>query len=222
MNTDLNQLASKHVTHLGAAIAVNRWLVSVIAVLVVVVLAQAVLNLRTAGMVENFRPLVVGLDAKGRPVATSYDDAMWKADAEAVRVYLANFVELHYRLVRRTMANDRANAMLFLEPAVSRAEESREATDDSLARFQNDMTLDEVEVSVKNVALDDFSAEPYRATIDFEKVFLVSGQGRERRRESWTAKVHFGLLDETPNWMLRVNLPGVLITKLDVFQAFTP
>jgi hypothetical protein len=57
---------------------------------------------------------------------------------------------------------------------------------------------DEVEIRVKNVTLDELKTPPYKATVDFEKVYYGQGGRQERKRETFVAQVNFVLRDQIP------------------------
>jgi type IV secretory pathway component VirB8 len=79
---------------------------------------------------------------------------------------------------------------------------------------------DEVEVQVRNVTLDELKASPYRATVDFDKVYYAPGSRQEHKRETFVAQVIFVLRDQIPNAMVLVNPLGLTITYFRVDQAF--
>ena len=79
---------------------------------------------------------------------------------------------------------------------------------------------DEIEVQVRNVTLDELSTPPYRATVDFEKVYYAPGSRQEKKRETFVAQVTFVLRDQIPNAMVLVNPLGLTITYFREDQAF--
>ena len=69
-----------------------------------------------------------------------------------------------------------------------------------------------MDIEIKAVVLEDLRQSPYRAHIEFEKVFRSPGDQQEQRRERWTANVVYGFRDEVPNAMLLTNPLGLVIS----------
>ena len=61
---------------------------------------------------------------------------------------------------------------------------------------------------------------PYKATVNFEKIYYGAGGRQEHKRETFVAQVDFVLRDQIPNAMVLVNPLGVTITYVRVDQAF--
>ena len=81
-------------------------------------------------------------------------------------------------------------------------------------------TADETEIEVRNVTLDDLKAPPYKAVVEFDKVFIGSGNRQERSRETHVAQITFVLRSQIPNAVIPVNPLGLTITYFRVDQAF--
>jgi type IV secretory pathway component VirB8 len=64
------------------------------------------------------------------------------------------------------------------------------------------------------------TAQPYKASINFQQVFYRPGVRTERARETYIAQVHFTLQDRVPNEFVRVNPLGLQVTYFRVDQAF--
>ena len=79
---------------------------------------------------------------------------------------------------------------------------------------------DEVDINVRNVAIEDLRAAPYKAALDFEKVYRTANDHREVRRERFVAHFLFSVLDKVPNNFVPVNPLGLVITYFREDQAF--
>ena len=90
----------------------------------------------------------------------------------------------------------------------------------TLDNFLLDPSAPNIDIQIRAVVLDDIRKAPYRAHIEFEKVFNSPGDQQEQRRERWTANVVYGLRDEVPNRMLLTNPLGVEISYVHEDQAF--
>jgi type IV secretion system protein VirB5 len=70
------------------------------------------------------------------------------------------------------------------------------------------------------VAIQDLRASPYKATVDFEKVFLTPQDHAELRRERYTASFVFALQEHVSNTLIPYNPLGITITYFHEDQAF--
>jgi len=79
---------------------------------------------------------------------------------------------------------------------------------------------EEIEVKVNNVSIEDLRSSPYRATVDFEKIYHSPAAHEEARREKYVANIVFVKKDRVPNEMIPVNPLGLTITYFREDQAF--
>ncbi len=78
----------------------------------------------------------------------------------------------------------------------------------------------EIEIHVKNVSIEDLRSPPYRATVDFEKIYSSPANHMETRREKYVGNFVFVVKDRVPNAMIPVNPLGLTITYFREDQAF--
>jgi type IV secretion system protein VirB5 len=90
----------------------------------------------------------------------------------------------------------------------------------TLDSFLLDPSQPNVDIEIKAVVLEDTRQAPYRARVEFEKVFRSIGDQQEQRRERWTANIVYGFRDEIPNQMLLSNPLGLVISYCREDQAF--
>jgi type IV secretory pathway component VirB8 len=79
---------------------------------------------------------------------------------------------------------------------------------------------EEIDIQVKNVALEDLRKAPYKATVDFEKVYYATADHAEIRREKYVASFVFTVREHIPNSLIPVNPLGLTITYFREDQAF--
>ena len=77
---------------------------------------------------------------------------------------------------------------------------------------------EEIDVQVNNVSIEDLRTPPYKATVDFERIYRSLGQ--ETKREKYVANLVFVVKDKVPNAMIPVNPLGLTITYFREDQAF--
>ena len=79
---------------------------------------------------------------------------------------------------------------------------------------------EEVEINVTRVAIQELRTTPYKATVDFEKVYLTPQDRVEVRRERFTASFVFVLQKHVSNALIPFNPLGITITYFHDDQAF--
>ena len=80
-------------------------------------------------------------------------------------------------------------------------------------------SAEEIDIEVTNVSIEDLRKPPYKATVDFEKVYYAANH-TEIRREKYVAHVVFTVRERVPNSMIPVNPLGLTITYFREDQAF--
>jgi type IV secretion system protein VirB5 len=129
------------------------------------------------------------------------------------------FVQEHYGRMRATLKENYARSLYFLDgrlaDAVIEANKKSKAIETFLAGQDA-----EIEIRIDNVAIEDLRKPPYRATVDFEKVFSNPADHQEMRREKYIANFVFIVKDQVPNAMIPVNPLGLTITYFREDQAF--
>jgi type IV secretion system protein VirB5 len=78
---------------------------------------------------------------------------------------------------------------------------------------------DDMDVVVSNVVIEDLRNEPYRARVEFTKLFSNTA-GAEIRRENWAAEFVFRINPDVPNALIVHNPLGLAITYFREDQAF--
>lgn len=211
----------QYVELFGSALVLNTYLKIALLSVSLVALGLLVLNFRTVKKYESFRPLVIRIDDVGRAQAVQYDDLTYKPQGQApeLKYFLTQFVTRHFGRIRSTVQHEYAESLFFLDAALTDATIAQHERDHAIENFVAG-TDDEIEIVVRNVTLDDLKAPPYRASVDFDKVYYGVGSRQERRRETFVAQLTFVLRDQIPNAMVPVNPLGLAITYFRVDQAF--
>jgi len=211
----------QYVELFGSALVMNTYLKIALLGLSVVAVGLLVLNFRTIKKYESLKPLVIRIDDIGRAQAVQYDTLTYQPQGQApeLKYFLTQFVTQHFARMRATVKERYAHSLYFLDAALA---------DATIAQNQRALTIenflagngDEIEVEVKNVTLDELKAAPYKATVDFEKVYYGQGGRQEKKRETFVAQITFVLRDQIPNALVLVNPLGLTITYFRVDQAF--
>lgn len=197
----------------------NRWLRLALGASTAVILMMSVAGWKLSQSYANIKPIVVRVNASGDAVTAPYTSLEYQPREPEVRHFLMRFVQDHYSRVRATARDAFQRKLFFLGSNLARAtmdEESRTKTFQSFLSGNDD----EVDVFVTNVAIEDLRQAPYKATVDFDKVFRAAGDGRELKRQKYTAHFVFTILDKIPNNFISVNPLGMVITYFREDEAF--
>ena len=201
-------------------VVTNTYLKVTILVLTVVALALLALLYRAQTAALRLKPLVISVNDIGRGQVMNYDDFA-KVPVERVsKYYLARWVELYYGRNHATLHRDFSESLDFFSNQLQSATLAEVNKAKTLDTFLLDPSAPNVDIEIKAVVLEDTRQAPYRARVEFEKVFRSLGDQQEQRRELWTANVVYGFRDEVPNAMLLTNPLGLVISYVHEDQAF--
>ena len=211
--------ARKYVEQHAVLLVANRHLriallcVALVAVGLLAITAKAVQALRTV------KPLVIRINEVGRAEAVTYDSTTYQPHDAEVKYFLSQFVTKHYGRMRATVRDSFARSLYFLDGRLA---------DSTIQTYKKDKTIesflagdgDEIDIDVKNVTIEDLRQSPFKATVDFEKVYYSSADRTEARREKYVASFVFIVRDRVPNAWIPVNPLGLTITYFREDQAF--
>jgi type IV secretory pathway TrbF-like protein len=210
----------RYVEQFGAVIVMNTYLKIALVSVSLVALALVYLDVRTNQALRAFRPLVIRVDEVGRAAAVSDAAAEYRPQAPELKYFLIQFVTDHYSLVRATVRESYARSLYFLDARLADAAIEADRKSKAIERFLAD-PREEIDVRVKNVTLEDLREPPYRATVDYEKIFYNPSAHLELRRESCVGHFVFVVQEHVPNGVIPVNPLGLTITYFREDQAFT-
>ena len=142
-----------------------------------------------------------------------------RGDAEA-KYFLSQFSTLYYRRNRYTIQNDFSKALYFLDGKLADGILDAYRKDDILRKFLTNSAAPEIDVDVKNVALDELQNPPYRAGVDFYLVYYSPSDHSELKRDLYTANFVFVFKTHVANELIPINPLGLTITYFREDQAF--
>jgi type IV secretory pathway component VirB8 len=201
-------------------VVTNTYLKVAILILSVVSLALLLLLYRAQTAASHLKPLVISITDAGRGQVMNYADFS-KVPVERVgKYYLARWTELYYGRNHATLQRDFSESLNFFSNDLQSATLTRVNKAKTLETFLLDPSAPNVDIEIKAVVLEDTRQAPYRAHVEFEKVFRSQGDQQEQSRERWTANVVYGFRDEVPNEMLLTNPLGLVISYVHEDQAF--
>ena len=155
----------------------------------------------------------------GQAEAVNYGSLEYHPQDAEIRYFLMQFVQLHYARQRATVRENYARSLYFLDGRLASAIIENDKKNKIIENFLVG-TGEEIEVNVDNVSIEDLRRSPYRATVDFEKVYYTPADHLELRREKYIANFVFVVKDHVSNTMIPVNPLGLTITYFREDQAF--
>ncbi|GGG99588.1 VirB8/TrbF family protein [Silvibacterium dinghuense] len=201
-------------------VVTNTYLKIALLVLSIVALALLALLWRAETAASRLKPLVIAVYDIGRGQVMNYADFS-KIPVERVsKYYLARWCELYYGRNHATLQRDFSQSLSFLSDPLQSATLAKVNQQKTLQNFLLDPGQLNVDIEIDAVVLEDTRQTPYRAQVEFQKVFRSPGDGQEQRRERWTANVIYSFRDQVPNNMLLVNPLGLVISYVHEDQAF--
>ena len=211
----------QYVELFGSALVMNTYLKIALLCVSIVAVGLITLNFWTVKKYEHLKPLVIRIDDIGRAQAVQYDSLTYRPQGQApeLKYFVTQFVTKHFARIRATVKERYAESLYFLDASLADATIALNQRSQTIETFLSGQG-DEIEVQVRNVTLDDLQAAPFKATIDFEKVYYAPGGRQEKKRETFVVQLTFVLRDQIPNAMVLVNPLGLTITYFRVDQAF--
>ncbi|HEY0758758.1 MAG TPA: VirB8/TrbF family protein [Acidisarcina sp.] len=219
-NYPVSDAGAKFLELYAEPVVTNTYLKIAILVLSAVALTLLALLYRAQTAALRLKPLVISVSDLGRGQVVDYADFS-KLPVERVgKYYLARWAELYYGRNHATLQRDFSESLNFFSNDLQSATLLHIAKAKTLEGFLLDPGAANVDIEIKAVVLEDTRQAPYRAHIEFDKVFHSVGDPQEQRRERWTANVVYGFREEVPNQMLLTNPLGLVISYLHEDQAF--
>lgn len=204
----------------GDPMVTNTYLKIALALLSMVCVALALIDLRTIRTFQNFRPLVIRIDDLGRAEAINYHNLEYQPQDAEAKYFLSQFCSLYYRRNRYTIQNDFLKALFFLDGKLANGILDAYRKDDIIRKFLTNMSAPEIDIDVKKVALEEMRNPPYRARVDFYMVFYSPADHSELKRDLYTANFVFVFKTSVPNELIPINPLGMTVTYFREDQAF--
>ena len=128
---------------------------------------------------QNFRPLVIRIDQLGRAEALSYANFEYKPQDAEAKYFLSQFCALYYRRNRYTMNDDFSKSLYFLDGKLASDIIDAYKKSGVIKSFLTDPSQPEIDIEVKNVALEGMQASPLQGPRGFRHGVLL-GSGPQR------------------------------------------
>jgi type IV secretion system protein VirB5 len=203
----------------GSLAVMNTYLKIAVLCLCAVVLALAWLDIKTYNAFHHLQPLVIRISEVGRAEAITYGSFEYQPQEAEIKYFLAQFVQSYYGRVHATFKEVYPRSLYFLDGRLADAIIEANKRSKAGETFLSGQT-DEVEIQVKNVAIEDLRKSPYKATVEFDKIVHNFSNHAEIRRQHFIASFVFVIRIPVPNALVPVNPLGLTITYFRDDQAF--
>src|SRR6202171_3562269 len=169
MNNDATFQNAKrlYLEQYGDPMVTNTYLKIALVLVSLVAIGLALVDLRTIRTFQNFRPLVIRLDDRGRAEAINYHNFEYKPQDAEAKYFLSQFCTLYYRRNRYTIQDDFAKSLYFLDGKLADGILDAYHKDDVIKKFITNTSVPEIDIDVKKVALENMQSPPYKAGVDF-------------------------------------------------------
>ena len=204
----------------GDPMVTNTYLKIALAMVSLVALGLALVDLKTIRTFQNFRPLVIRIDDLGRAEAINYHNLEYQPQDAEAKYFLSEFCALYYRRNRYTIQDDFSKSLYFLDGKLADGILDAHRKDDVIKKFITNTAAPEIDVDVKKVALEEMQNPPYRARVDFYMVYYSPADHSELKRDLYTANFVFVFKSQVPNELIPINPLGVTITYFREDEAF--
>jgi type IV secretory pathway TrbF-like protein len=204
----------------GDPMVTNTYLKIALAMVSLVALGLALVDLKTIRTFQNFRPLVIRIDDLGRAEAINYHNLEYQPQDAEAKYFLSEFCALYYRRNRYTIQDDFSKSLYFLDGKLADGILDAYRKDDVIKKFITNTAAPEIDVDVKKVALEEMQNPPYRARVDFYMVYYSPADHSELKRDLYTANFVFVFKSQVPNELIPINPLGVTITYFREDEAF--
>jgi type IV secretory pathway TrbF-like protein len=214
----IEHAARQEYEYYGSTLTTNTALKITVLILAVVIAVLAWALSRAASATAHVKPLIIRVNEVGRAEALAYQDFVYKPQAPEIRDFLTQFVIGYYSRNHKIVAQQYVNSLYFQDRALFSAIDARDRKSQWLPKFLTSAG-DDIDVAVNNVVIEDLQTQPYRARVEFTKIFSNSS-GLEIRRERWAAEFVFRINPDIPNELILHNPLGIAITYFREDQAF--
>ena len=214
----IEMAARQEYEYYGSTLTTNTALKFALLIALGVIALLGLDHVRMARIAANPQRIIVRINDVGRAEAVAYSDFAYHPQAQEIRYFLTQFVIGYYGRNHKTVREQYVNSLYFLDRQLFDVVDGQDRRSQWLPKFLTSSD-DDVNIAVNNVVIEDLAAEPYRARVEFTKVF-TNTTGTEIKRENWAAEFLFRFNPSVPNSLVPHNPLGLAITYFRQDQAF--
>lgn len=215
---DFEAAKQQYVELYGSVAVMNTYLKIAVLCLCLVSVGLVALDLKTYAAFHHLQPLVIRINEVGRAEAVNYGSFEYHPQEAELKYFLAQFVQQYYGRMRATLKENYTRSLYFLDGRLADALIEANKKTKLVETFLGSQTP-ETDIQIKNVSIEDLRKAPYKATVEFEKVYYGEADHAETRRQRFVAHFVF-VVKEPTNALIPVNPLGLTITYFHEDQAF--
>jgi type IV secretion system protein VirB5 len=218
-STDYAEAQRQYVELYGSLAVMNTYLKIALLAISLVAFALVALDWKTYDNYHHLQPLVIRINDVGRAEAVNYGSLQYQPQEAEIKYFLAQFVRAYYGRMRARVKEAYPQSLYFLDGRLADAAMEVNKKSKVIETFLMGHG-EEIDIQVKNVVIEDLRQPPYKASVDFEKVYYALADHAEIRREKYVASFVFVFKDRVPNVMIPVNPLGLTITYFREDEGF--
>ena len=219
MASNAPSVKNDHLELYAASLVMNTYLKILLFCAVLGLIGSLALSVWIFAWAKRQKPLVVRIDEVGRATVVDYSAFKYSPAPPEIRYFLAQFVQMHFGRMLGSVEERFGRSLFFVDAKLSQALIEEERKSHSIATFVREGT-EEIDIEIKNIALQDLQARPMKANVDFEKVYFARGERREVRRERYAGYFEFVVQENVPNDFVLINPLGLTVTYFRTDPAF--
>jgi type IV secretory pathway TrbF-like protein len=162
----------------------------------------------------------VRIDSVGRAEAVKYDTLTYKPQSKEVKHFLAKFCKHYYQKNKYTIQTDFDTFVKFLDGDLANSIIDVYKNNHTIETYLKSSTADDVEIKINKIIIDNLENEPYKASVDFQKIYITPREKKVRKIENYTASIVFVIKDEISEEDILFNPLGLTIVNLHEDKAF--
>jgi len=220
VDPEFNAAKQQYAEQFGDALVTAMYLKVVILILAVVCVGLLVLNFRTFRVVQDFKPLVIRVDQVGHAEAVRYDNFKYTPQEAEIKYFLSQFCHLYYGRNRYTVKDNFSKAVLFLDQSLGNSVVQAWNANHTIDNYMQGVDQYDQEVQINRVSIEDLRSAPYKASVEYQVIYISPIDRKEIKRAGYTAQFVFAFRDSVPNDLIQVNPLGLAITYFREDEAF--
>ena len=220
LTPDLKAARHEYLELYGGTAVMNNTLKTVVLCLSVLCVGLIFAEIKTVQQLRNVKPVIIRIDQLGRAETMTGSTLEYHPQEPEIKYFLIQFVQNHYGRIRATVRDNYTRSFSFIENRLADSIMETNKKSKAIETFLTDQS-DEVEIHVTGVAIEDLRKAPYRATVDFEKIYFAADR-TVTKREKYIGNFVFTVRDRVPNALIPINPLGLAITYFREDQTFQP
>src|SRR5882672_458547 len=168
----------------GDAVVTNTYLKITILALCLLCAGSLYIAYSTVKKIDTFHTRYIRIDTIGRAEAVNYDDLNYKPQEKEIKYFLTEFCRVYYSRNKLTIRDDFRRALLFMDTQLA---------DNTLAAWRKNKVIDnflsssapDQEIKVNRIDIEDLRATPYKATVEYELIYISPLDRSEIKRSQY-------------------------------------